>query len=294
VQIAVDDAEEDIISVRICSGKKYNADKKFMGKVDFPLRGSVRDFESPNYQYKWYDLSGPGITGGKIRIFIEYVDTRQSEGPKNVKHESHVGLSADGSFDIRNIPVEWKKAFKHAGIKKSDLQDPKIRTVVFGIMNDHDQQRGGKHGVSGLPPPPPPINGGVSFNPDLPPPPLAGIPRPIGEEGPLINASAPPPPPPPGLVKSKGAPPPLPNGPPPNSSGKVPPPPPPKKGPGLLDQIKGMQLRDSTTAPPVAAAPQKEDLTTTLLEAINLHRTAVKDSDDEEQESDWTTEDNEE
>eukprot|EP01120_Amphizonella_sp_Union-15-10_P001977 TRINITY_DN1211_c0_g1_i1.p1 TRINITY_DN1211_c0_g1~~TRINITY_DN1211_c0_g1_i1.p1 ORF type:complete len:293 (+),score=64.99 TRINITY_DN1211_c0_g1_i1:1-879(+) len=287
---------DSVISVRLCSGKKF-ADKKFMGKVDFPLRGSVRDFDSPKYQFKWYDLSGNGITG-KLRLYIEYIDTRQTSGPSNVKHESHIGLSADGSFDIRNLPVEWKRAFKDAGIKKSDLNDPKVRDLLFNIMSDFDKQ---VEGGSNLPPPPPPPDLSVPLeNPNLPPPPVspltsAAIPR---------GVSGPPPPPPPAVAKSTGPPPP----PPPAMGGapaKLPPPTPAKKGGselvkneslsggGLLDQIKGKQLRDAATAPPVAPIAPKEDLTNTLMNAIYAHRSAVAgDSDNEEDdESEWTTDD---
>ena len=63
--------------MRFVSGKKYDPKdhKKFLGEIKFPLRGSVRDYDSPNFQYKWYPLTGKDATG-KCRIYIEFTDTR--------------------------------------------------------------------------------------------------------------------------------------------------------------------------------------------------------------------------
>eukprot|EP01121_Diplochlamys_sp_Union-15-3_P016353 TRINITY_DN5546_c0_g1_i4.p1 TRINITY_DN5546_c0_g1~~TRINITY_DN5546_c0_g1_i4.p1 ORF type:complete len:194 (-),score=69.45 TRINITY_DN5546_c0_g1_i4:166-747(-) len=187
----------------------------------------------------------------------------QTSGPKNFKHESHVGLSADGTFDIRNIPVEWKRAFNEAGIKKSDLENPEFRAKVFGIMTEHDAATA-----------PPPIDP-VALSAPIPPP--------------LSAASAapapPPPPPPPGPSAKKAQPPPVESG----INKPQPPPPPAKKGVSLLDQIKtGVVLRESEKN-----APPPKDLTTTLISAINAVRTAHADSDGEDDEEEWTTDDEE-
>lgn len=62
-------------------------------------------------------------------------------------HESHVGVSSDGSFDLKNIPSEWKTMFKASGIKKKDLMaNPDLTSKVLKIMQDS----GGN-----VPPPPP-------------------------------------------------------------------------------------------------------------------------------------------
>ncbi len=72
------DAESEIVAVRVCSGEKPTTSKgKYYGEVTFPLRGAVRDFDSPSYQYKWYDLLLDNKeVAGRIRVFIQYIDTR--------------------------------------------------------------------------------------------------------------------------------------------------------------------------------------------------------------------------
>lgn len=45
----------EILSVRVCNGKKFKPKgKEYLGEVNFPLRGAARDFDHPNYQFKWY------------------------------------------------------------------------------------------------------------------------------------------------------------------------------------------------------------------------------------------------
>lgn len=73
------DAESEIVAVRVCSGDKPTTSKgKYYGEACFPLRGAVRDFDSPSYQYKWYDLlTDNKEVGGRVRVFIQYIDTRK-------------------------------------------------------------------------------------------------------------------------------------------------------------------------------------------------------------------------
>jgi len=138
-KIFIRDAELEVVCIRVCNGKS-NFKSKPIGEVEFPLRGAVRKFDKPNGQYQWFQLKG-GKDGkdkvGEILLFIEFVDPRQSEGPKNVKHEGHVGLSAGGGFEIRDIPSEWKQLFRVLNIKKKDLEsNPEMAKEVFNIMND--------------------------------------------------------------------------------------------------------------------------------------------------------------
>jgi len=119
-KLSIRDAETEVVCIRVCNGKG-NFKNKPIGEVEFPLRGAVRKFDKPNGQFQWFQLKG-GKDGkeaaGSILLFIEFVDTRISEGPKNVKHEGHVGLSATGGFEIRDIPSEWKQLFRVLNIKK--------------------------------------------------------------------------------------------------------------------------------------------------------------------------------
>ncbi|KAL6070385.1 Actin associated protein Wsp1 [Balamuthia mandrillaris] len=105
--------------------------------------------------------------------------------PTNVQHDMHVGMSATGGFEIRNIPAEWKRIFKDAGIKKKELLDGDtaqfiMETVMEATINS---QLGIKDAA---PPPPPPAAG-------PPPPPVGNAPPP-----PMPPPAAPggPPPPP--------------------------------------------------------------------------------------------------
>ena len=45
--------------------------------------------------------------------------------PTNVKHVQHMSYSEGGGFkfDDQPIPIEWKKLFRAAGVKRKDLED---------------------------------------------------------------------------------------------------------------------------------------------------------------------------
>jgi len=117
------DAELEVVCVRVCNGKS-SFKNKILGEIEFPLRGAVRKFDKPNGLFQWFPMKG-GKDGkdktGEILLFIEFEDTRVSEGPKNVKHEGHVGISAGGGFEIRDIPAEWKQLFRVLNIKKKKI-----------------------------------------------------------------------------------------------------------------------------------------------------------------------------
>ncbi|KAH9258185.1 hypothetical protein BASA81_003769 [Batrachochytrium salamandrivorans] len=48
----------------------------------------------------------------------------------NVTHTQHVGVGADGGFDLNNISPEWKALFKQAGIRKKDLANPETAQAI--------------------------------------------------------------------------------------------------------------------------------------------------------------------
>jgi hypothetical protein len=135
-QVNVYDAETEVIVIRVANGKRPKVKgKDFLGEVHFPLRSSARDFDSPSYQLRWYPLQG---STGSILVFIQYHDSRPSQAPTNFKHESHLGWNADGSYDLVNIPKEWKAIFHRAGLTKKDLaQNPSLAENVFQIMNHY-------------------------------------------------------------------------------------------------------------------------------------------------------------
>eukprot|EP01129_Flabellula_baltica_P000230 TRINITY_DN10270_c0_g1_i1.p1 TRINITY_DN10270_c0_g1~~TRINITY_DN10270_c0_g1_i1.p1 ORF type:complete len:513 (-),score=152.64 TRINITY_DN10270_c0_g1_i1:90-1628(-) len=231
-QINVYDAETDIITIRFASNSKASLkatrnSKTYMGEISFPLRSAARDFDRPNYQFKWYPLteaSGGGAgTFGDVKIYIEFVDTKQVSGPSDFKQVSHIGWSADGGFDINNIPPEWKKIFKTVGISKKRLQEnPDLADQVLGIMNEADPGAGSTVNNNAPPPPPTPsTSGSVTVNTSAPPPP----PMPSGVS--VVNPGiAPPPPPPPPAAGNSGG--------------------------GLLDGLKNAQLHSTPTTAPSA------------------------------------------
>jgi len=73
-----------------------------------------------------------------VLLYIQFTDSRQCQGPSNVQHTSHIGWNADGSYDINNIPKEWKKFFKEIGLKKSALKkDPQLAQEIFQVMSEN-------------------------------------------------------------------------------------------------------------------------------------------------------------
>lgn len=49
----------------------------------------------------------------------------------SLSHDGHVGLSADGSFDLDSLPKAWRAALKSMGLKKADIKrDPALRAAI--------------------------------------------------------------------------------------------------------------------------------------------------------------------
>lgn len=48
-----------------------------------------------------------------------------------VRHDNHVGLKADGTFDVDALPSHWKDLFKQAGVRKKDLTNPETAGVIY-------------------------------------------------------------------------------------------------------------------------------------------------------------------
>jgi len=77
------------------------------------------------------------------------------EGPTNVTHVSHIGWDPRDGFQIRNIPTEWKKLFKDAGIKKSDLKNPETAAFIYSTVQSAMMSGVAAPNMGYVPPPPP-------------------------------------------------------------------------------------------------------------------------------------------
>jgi len=98
--------------------------------------------------------------------------------PTNFSHDTHVGWDTERGFELRNIPPEWQRLFKEAGVKRSELEDPETRAMLFSTVRQSVMM--GKSPVGApapAPPPPPPVLG-------APPPPSMGPASPIAKRNP--------------------------------------------------------------------------------------------------------------
>jgi Wiskott-Aldrich syndrome protein len=91
--------------------------------------------------------------------------------PTDFLHISHIGWDPEKGFDIHNIPPEWQKLFKAAGVRKADIQDADVAKMLVNIVADALTAPGG----GSAPPPPPPPPPSSSAPPPPPPPPGSGI-----------------------------------------------------------------------------------------------------------------------
>eukprot|EP01124_Arcella_intermedia_P022895 TRINITY_DN3514_c0_g1_i1.p1 TRINITY_DN3514_c0_g1~~TRINITY_DN3514_c0_g1_i1.p1 ORF type:complete len:537 (-),score=119.35 TRINITY_DN3514_c0_g1_i1:82-1656(-) len=319
-KLYVRDPETEIICIRVANGKSF---KKPIGDLEFPLRGAVRKFDKPAGILNWFDLKKDGKEKvGEVFLWIEFEDTRATQGPSNVKHEGHVGLSAGGGFEIRDIPAEWKQLFRVLNIKKKDLENnSEMAKEVFSIMNN--AMSDGSIPASPNPAPTPAATPAGTSAPSAPMPPPApqqsggGAPPPPPPQ--QISSSAPPPPPPP-MAKGPAPPPPPPVGggpkppPPPPSGGggggaaapsahaaasPAPPPPAPSGGGGgggggsgsLFDQIKagGFKLKAAEIKEvEKGAASTGNPLADTLLNAMSKYRADIAGNDNVEDGDGWS------
>jgi len=175
---------------------------------------------------------------------------------------------------LKNIPQEWKKVFKDAGIKPKDLENKEFRDQVFNVMQQA-QEEADHTGTT------------------------------ISSTAPVLNTNAPPPPPMPSLNKNAPPPPPMPSRIPPSggagsentstssghSSGGPPPPPPQSSGGGrgsLLDEItKGKELKKVVVNDNrQSVGPGGGTLLSTLQSALLLHRKDIEGED--EAGDDWS------
>jgi len=78
---------------------------------------------------------------GVTKMFKSEKETIVVGGPKNFRHASHIGWGADG-FSITDLPDEWKRLFKKAGIKKSELKDQETAQYILGVISDAMNSQG--------------------------------------------------------------------------------------------------------------------------------------------------------
>ena len=54
--------------------------------------------------------------------------------PTNFKHVTHIGWDDQAGFQTQNLPPEWKRLFKDAGIKKKELEDISTAKIIVQTL----------------------------------------------------------------------------------------------------------------------------------------------------------------
>lgn len=115
--------------------------------------------------------------------------------PRDFTHLSHIGFNpTKGTFDIQNIPDEWKTLFAKAGITQDQLENRSTAKFIAGFVQDSEPQM--KEMMSKRSKPPAPVPLKKKAAPPPPPTPTKGkkaAPLPSPKKS---SVSAPPPPPP--------------------------------------------------------------------------------------------------
>jgi len=311
-KLFIRDAELEVVCLRFCAKADFKSKgKDLIGELEFPLRGAVRKFDRPNGLLQWFPIKGQsGERAGEVLLWIEFFDSRSYEGPKNVKHEGHVGLVEGGGFEISNIPQEWKQLFRVLNIKKKDLENnADMAKEVFDIMTKAQSegtipseavaQATQPAASRTTAPAPPPMQTHVQTQPAAtvasssapPPPPMPSGPKPP----PPPVSSGPKPPPPPSVSTHTETPAAT------TTTVSAPPPPAPSSGGGgggggggglsLFDQIKqgGHQLKKAQIAEvEKGTASTGNPLADTLISAMSKYRADIAGNDKAEDEDDWS------
>lgn len=81
---------------------------------------------------------------GKITGNSDSDEPFDISGPTDTKHESSIKFDTKkGTFDVKNMPAEWKTLFKKAGVEKKHLLDneyaPMIMEVVLNAYSDQEK-----------------------------------------------------------------------------------------------------------------------------------------------------------
>ena len=129
--------------------------RKFLSKVN-ALKPSSKSTAPQNLLKK--NGSGRAKKAGGWKRFRNWIAGKPQDGKErhfeigevtSVVHESHVGIKADGSFDLKNIPPEWKVMFRAAGIRKKDLKDAATAKAILNAIGETLVATGGASGGGG-------------------------------------------------------------------------------------------------------------------------------------------------
>jgi hypothetical protein len=113
--------------------------------------------------------------------------------PRDFTHLSHIGFNPEkGTFDIQNIPSDWKTLFAKAGITQDQLQNRSTAKFIAGFVQDSEPQMQEMMQKKKKPPVPVPMK--KKNAPPPPPPPTKTKKQPLNS--PLKSTNLPPPPPP--------------------------------------------------------------------------------------------------
>lgn len=186
--------------------------------------------------------------------------------PRDFRHLSHIGFNPEkGTFDIKNIPDDWKTLFAKAGITQDQLENRSTANFIAGFVEKAEpmMMNSSKQMKKKPPPPPPPSKS------------RQAQPQPQPQQSQQSRTSVPPPPPPKKKLSATPAPP--------------PPPPPMKKevtkstptsdlmnsirNSGALKPVSVSVEEKNTTSKP---SPQGADPHSALMASIRSGSTALK------------------
>jgi myosin heavy subunit len=135
--INVYDPYNEELELRVMQHWKL-ATNELLGQKSWPISYFETSYD-PAKSNPWVSLSGTGKhVQGELMVKFKYTSLKQGNitGPKNFEHKGHIGLSADGGFEVRNMPAEWKQLFKKAGITPNELRNPENARVMMEVRTE--------------------------------------------------------------------------------------------------------------------------------------------------------------
>ena len=115
--------------------------QEFMTKVKTMLPGSAQ-LSGTNAAASSSSSSSSSISARKRSGFFSKLGGlfKPSDGPVSIGmptdfvHKQHIGYDPDQGFQSTDIPAEWASIFKNAGIRRKDLQNPEIASVIYTTL----------------------------------------------------------------------------------------------------------------------------------------------------------------
>jgi len=132
--------EDAVAGFAFASGEEA---RQFLGKV-MALRPTSKKNDGANVlknQQKKKGFFGGFFGGGSSKNAGGRKDSIQIGNVKMVQHEQHVGVNADGTFDVDHLAPQWKQLFKQAGIRKKDLQNPEMAATIMSTIQQVERQQ---------------------------------------------------------------------------------------------------------------------------------------------------------